>query len=319
MLLGVDGGGTKTDVVLADLRGMPVATAGVGCTNHEIVGMTRAMAELRRGVDEVFAVSGATGADIDASAFGLAGVDWASDESTIGAAIDEFGLCGRILLTNDSRNALRAGATGGWGIVSCVGTGGIAAGVNEAGDWFRTMSVGWGEPSGAATLVADALRAIAAAHHRTAPPTELTDRFLAALGVASVPALFEALSRGRLVVDTQWAQLLPVAADAGDEVADQILRRNGTAHAAIVVGVADHLGIGAEPFELVTAGGVHTAGGRFVDEFRAHVLDRLPRAMIVPLHRPPVDGAWPWTSSPPEPFPWGTTRRWCQHHCGRWG
>ena len=165
---------------------MPVATAAVGCTNHEIVGMARAMAELRRGVDEVFGVSGADGADIDASAFGLAGVDWPSDERAIGAAIDQFGLSGHRLVVNDSRNALRAGATAGWGIASCVGTGAITVGVNEAGEWFRTMSVGWGEPSGSSTLVRDALHAIAAAHHRTGPPTQLADAFLGALDRKSV-------------------------------------------------------------------------------------------------------------------------------------
>ena len=49
---------------------------------------------------------------------------------------------------NDSRIALRAGCSKPWGIVSSVGTGSVTAGVNREGRWFRTMAVGWGEPSG---------------------------------------------------------------------------------------------------------------------------------------------------------------------------
>jgi N-acetylglucosamine kinase-like BadF-type ATPase len=291
MLLGVDGGGTKTDVVLADLRGLPVASVQVGCTNHESVGMARAMAELRRGVDEAFAIADAGGADIDAAVFGLAGVDWPSDEVSIGAAIDEFELAGIRLVVNDSHIALRAGATGGWGIVSSIGTGAVCAGANEAGAWFRTMAIGWGEPCGSYSLVRDALHAIAAAHHRTGPPTLLTDGFLTALELPSVPALFERISRGALAVDAAWGPLVSAAADAGDRMADRILRTSGSAHAAMVVGVAEHLRIGDEPFELVTSGGVHVAGGRFGESFREHIVEHLPRAMIVGLHRPPVDGA----------------------------
>jgi hypothetical protein len=46
-----------------------------------------------------------------------------------------------------------------------------------------------------------------------------------------------------------------------------------------------------DDFDLVTAGGVHTAGGRFVDAFVAHVRANCPRMVLVPLTRPPVTGA----------------------------
>lgn len=291
MLLGVDGGGTKTDVVLADLRGLVVESLRVGCTNHESVGMDAAVAELRRGVERALESVGVDAAELDAAVFGLAGVDWPSDDAAWNGALDDFGLGGRRLVINDSRLALRAGATSGWGIVSIAGTGSVTAGVTEVGEWFRTMSVGWGEPCGAASLVIDALHAIAAAHHRVGPPTTLSGRFLEALSLDSVPELFEGTTRGRLKVDNRHAPLVARAAAEGDAVAIRLVERSGVAHASMAVGVADRLGIGGEPFELVTAGGVHAAGGLFEGAFRAHVRARLPSAMVVPLHRPPVDGA----------------------------
>ena len=291
MLLGVDGGGTKTDVIVADLDGNPVGTARVGCTNHEPVGLSASMAELHRGVQQALTDAGVATHDVVAAAFGLAGVDWPSDERAIEAKLGGFGLGGVRTVVNDSMIALRAGSSTGWGIVSSIGTGAVTAGVNRVGVRNRSMSVGWGEPCGSSSLVADALHAVAAQHHRTGPPTVLTDRFLEALGVVDVLSLFEGISRRTLRVDGRLAPLLQQVADHGDRVAIDLLHRSGGQHAAMVVGVADHLSIRDEHFELVTAGGVHNGGGRFVEAFAAHIAAHCPKAAIVPLVQPPVTGA----------------------------
>ncbi len=291
VLLGVDGGGTKTDVVVADLEGRARCTVRVGCTNHETVGLVAAMAELERGVRDVLTGAGAAPGDVDVAAFGLAGLDWRSDELAIGGALDAFGLGGERILVNDSMIALRAGSSRGWGVVSSIGTGAVTAGIARDGRTCRTMSVGWGEPCGASSLVADALHAIAAAHHRTGPPTVLTELVLEAFGAVEVVTLFEDLSRGRRRVDGRHAPLVQQAVDAGDRVAADVIDRSAVQHAAMVVGIADQLAMCDDEFELVTAGGVHTGGGRFVDRFVAHVHDHCPGAMVVPLTAPPVTGA----------------------------
>src|SRR5207248_2891527 len=70
--------------------------------------------------------------DIGAAAFGLAGVDWPSDEPRVRSAIDPIGLDGRYVLVNDSFVALRAGSREGVGVVLVAGTGAVAAGRNGA-------------------------------------------------------------------------------------------------------------------------------------------------------------------------------------------
>lgn len=291
VVLGVDGGGTKTDVVVADLRGDVIAQVRVGGTNHESIGLAAAVSELCRGVHEALDAAHARPDEVVASAFGLAGVDWASDELTLDTAIAEFGLAGRRRVCNDSEVALRAGTTSGFGIVASIGTGAITAGVGRDGRRFRTMSVGWGEPCGAASIAADALHAIAAEHHRTAPASSLTPIVLEALGVPDVPALFEAVSRGRLRPHGRLAPIVFDAALAGDDVAARLVDRSAVAHAAMVVGVADHLDLVADEFELVTSGGVLAAGGPFADRFAGHVREHCPGVRLVPLSRPPVHGA----------------------------
>ena len=142
VVIGVDGGATSTEIVVAGLDGGWIAQHQVGCTNHEVVGLGAATAELGGGIATALERADADAADVVASAFGLAGVDWASDEPLLGAAVSVFGLGGRCLVVNDALVALRAGSRRPWGIVSCVGTATVTAGVGRDGRRARTIAVG---------------------------------------------------------------------------------------------------------------------------------------------------------------------------------
>lgn len=291
VVIGVDGGGTKTDVVVADLSGTELAVVTAAGSNHESIGAKKMASVIDAAVGDALAAADRGRADVVASAFGLAGVDWDSDVVLVGSALDILALPGDRVIVNDSRVALRAGCTQTWGIVSNVGTGAVTAGVNRSGEWFRTMAVGWGEPSGSWTIVADSLHAIAAHHHRTGPTTALTELYLEALGCSTVIEMFEAITRRRSTVGGHLAPLAGRAAAAGDEVADEILTRMADQHADMVGGVATQLGMLDDDFELVTSGGVHASGGLFSDRFTDRVRHHCPRAVLVPLDARPVTGA----------------------------
>ena len=291
IVLGVDGGGTKTDVMVADLTGAVLASASTGGTNHESVGVEQMIAVLAAAIDEVLAIAESARDQVDAAVFGLAGVDWPSDVVLVGDALDGLRLGGRRLVVNDSRIALRAGCSQPWGIVSGVGTGSVTAGVSRAGEWLRTMAVGWGEPSGSGTLVRQSLHAIAAAHHGAAPATTLTAAYLDALDQPDVPSMFEAITRGRLRVGSHRAPLTTRAADGGDIVARTIVASMATQQAELVIGVARQLELIDDEFELVTSGGVHAGGGLFSDEFASVLVRGCPGATIVPLTTSPAPGA----------------------------
>lgn len=291
LVVGVDGGGTKTDVVVADLHGVELAAVQTTGTNHEGIGTERVVATLREAIDGLLGGLGASGDDVAMAVFGLAGIDWASDVDHVGAALGGLGLAGSMLVVNDSEIALRAGCTEPWGIVSSVGTGTVTAGVNRRGERFRTMAIGWGEPSGSSSMVSASLNAVAAAYHGSGPATALTEIVLEALGFDSVPALFEALTRGRARVGAGWAPLLDRAVEAGDEVAGDILVRTAQRHADMVGGVARHLGMHDDEFDLVMSGGVHQANAPFGQHFRAQVREQCPGARPGLLAVAPVRGA----------------------------
>lgn len=291
VVVGVDGGGTKTDVIVADRAGVAQATVLAGGTNHEMIGLDAMVEVLGPAVAEALAAAGATGADVVASVFGLAGVDWPSDVGPIDAALSQLGLGGQRAVMNDSQLALRAGCTQSWGVVSNVGTGSVTAGRNREGRWFRTMAVGWGEPSGAGTIVRDALDAVAAHHHCTAPPTALSEALPAALGFSDALAMFEAISRGRTDGLRALAPVVTAIADRGDEVARVIIADVASRHAEMVSGVVRCLEMGDDDFEVVTAGSVHRAGGLFCDVFVEMISSRFEQAMVVPLTTTPAIGA----------------------------
>lgn len=291
VVIGVDGGGTKTDVVVADLSGRELAMVTTGGANHEGMGTARMADVIGTAVAEALASADRVHGDVVASAFGLAGVDWDSDVTLVRTALEGLELPGPIVVVNDSRVALRAGSAQSWGIVSSIGTGTVTAGVDRSGTWFRTMAVGWGEPSGSWTMVSDSLHAIAAHHHRTGPATALTELYLEALGHPTVIDMFEAITRGRSTVGNHLAPLLDRAVSAGDEVADTILTRVADSHADMVGGVATRLQMLDDDFPLVTSGGVHASGGAFAARFAARVHHHCPGAVITPLVVRPAMGA----------------------------
>jgi N-acetylglucosamine kinase-like BadF-type ATPase len=290
VVVGVDGGGTTTDVAVADLTGAVLAVERAGPSNHETIGVDGAVGVLEAALDAALATAGAARGDVRAAVFGLAGVDWPSDEERLDVALAALGLAGVRRVVNDSLVALRAGCRDPWGVVSSAGTGSVTAGVGRTGEFARTMAIGWGEPSGSGTLVTAALHAVAAELHGTGPSTALSDRLVAALGHVDVPAMFEAISRGRGGGLRRHAPIVTELADDGDAVAAGIVVDIARQHADLAGAVARRVALVDGPFDLVTAGAVHASGRCFVDAFARRVEEVCPTAVIVPLAVLPVVG-----------------------------
>jgi N-acetylglucosamine kinase-like BadF-type ATPase len=295
IVVGLDGGGTKTHAMVADARGRVLGFATAGSSNWEGVGLEGTRAQVHAVVAEALAMAGVGAGTVAAAAFGMAGFDWPSDHDRLDPILAGLGLGGPRTLLNDAFAALRAGSSHRHGCVSVAGTGGSVAGRNRSGTTFRTFACGYGEPNGAETLVAEALHAIARAHFGQSEPTDLAPSFLAALRIDSVPALFEGLARDDLEGATELSELAPLvfeAARAGDDAATAIARQVGGDHARAVVGIVRTLEMADDDLDVVRAGGVHAAGdARFDTAFAEVLLEAVPGARIVSLTTPPVVGA----------------------------
>ena len=139
LVLGIDGGGTKTHAVIADAEGAVRGFATSGPANWEVVGLRGAGESLREATRRALQAAEPKSGDLRAAALGLAGIDWDSDTPRMAAEADQLGLTCPAEVTNDSFIALRAGTADGVGVVVIAGTGAISAGRSRDGRTFRTL------------------------------------------------------------------------------------------------------------------------------------------------------------------------------------
>jgi len=152
LLLAVDGGGTKTEALVADLQGNVLARGlGPGSNAHR-VGFDGFCRAVTTAIDGALRHVLGTGSHKDgpawrtvpvaAACFGLAGVDGPEDEAQVSRWVKEQAIAPTFQVVNDSELVLAAGTPDGWGVALVSGTGSNCLGRTPEG---RTLRVGgWG-------------------------------------------------------------------------------------------------------------------------------------------------------------------------------
>lgn len=293
-LLGVEGGGSHAHAVVVDERGMVHGVGGIAeSANWEDVGIEAASAALRACAREALAEAGISGAQVTASVFGLAGVDFAIDESRLSGIPEALGLRSPARILNDAFVALRAGTDQPFGVVVVAGTGSVVAGRNAEGRAFRTLGLGptFGDSGSASEVSAAGITAVARSFIGTGPSTTLGGLLCAETGVPSVAELLEATARGR-IDDSRFAHLVVRAGEDGDRVAAAILARAGERLVANVAHVVARLGMRDAAFDAVLAGGLFRSGSHFLIGAVERGLARIaPGARPTLLRAPAVVGS----------------------------
>ena len=291
VILGIDGGGTKTHACLVDLDGNIVATAANGGANWERIGVAAVQKNLDEIIDAVCAKASVDRSDIVDSTFALAGVDWEEDKKLLAPVVSALALDGKCQLINDSFAALFAGIPTGIGCVSIAGTGGKSAGRSSTGS-VQTMGMELGEGGGAGQLVDTALDLIARAHHGIKEKTALYKELPAAVGFDDPVEFFTAVARGRVSLDESLAPLIFSLADQGDAGAIEVVTKVAQQHAIDIQGVVQQLNFEGSTIELIRAGGLHTAANGVFDEvFEKTIKATFPHMHMRVLDVSPVFGA----------------------------
>ncbi len=282
LVLGIDGGGTNTVALLADLATGAVLGRGVsGPSNIQSVGVDQGLKALDACIDRAFAAANLPRARVGAIALGLAGVDRQEGLDIIRGWAERGGVADRLRTANDATLLLAAGTPDGWGLAVIAGTGSIAFARSPAGEVGRCGGWGYtlGDEGSAYMLALRGLRAACRAADRIGAATALLPKFLARMSLAEAPDLIPAIYRGpwdRAAI----AGLAPVvleAAEAGDAVAGEIVRAEATELAATASAAVRNLTL---PTRLPVA----LAGGLLVGStaYRTAFLDALAAVSIVP-------------------------------------
>jgi N-acetylglucosamine kinase-like BadF-type ATPase len=258
IILGVDGGNTKTVALVARPDGTILGSGRSGCSDiYAAPSPEAALDEVERAARAALQAAGVARDALASGCFSLAGADWPEDFALIQEGLARRRLGHTLTVVNDAIGGLYAGLPSGIGVAVVCGTG-VAIGARGAeGQLWHTSW--WQGPQGSRDLGRRALRAICRAELGIDPPTALSARVLAYFGMASVEQVLHRLTarERRLDFDPgQLARLVLDEAGAGDATARRIVRRHGAALGAYVLAAARRVGIEALPFTLVLAGSV---------------------------------------------------------------
>src|SRR5207237_2895758 len=89
-VIGVDGGATKTQAVVADRAGRLVGAGRSECGNWEIVGEKRAAETIFDAIQQALDQAGLKLSQVRNAHMGLAGLDWPEDEGRLRGALKPF-------------------------------------------------------------------------------------------------------------------------------------------------------------------------------------------------------------------------------------
>lgn len=219
---GLDGGGTKTAVAVADETGRIVRTFASGAINyngHDEAGVRRSLREIMDSISE--ACGGL--AHCGHICIGAAGVSNPTVVERLTAEIRACGYEGELSITGDQETALRGALDCPYGIVLIAGTGSICFGRNEAGETHRAGGGGHLIDDGGSgyAIGRDLLAAAFKAGDGRIPPTAVTELVYARLRVNSARQLigfvYDPSTNKRDIA--ALAPLLSEACAAGDRAA----------------------------------------------------------------------------------------------------
>ena len=264
LVLGIDGGGTKTVAWLGvyPSQGEPtiVGRGRAGPANPQAVGFPAATDNLARAIGRAFEQARVEVGPVAAAVLALAGSDRDENRRVFSDWANQRHLAARFRIVHDAVAVLAAGSPEGWGVALIGGTGSLAYGQSPDGQEARAG--GWGflfgdEGSGYAIAVAG-LRAAAKSADGRGEPTLLLDVFLEHLNLTRPEQLVRAvypIAYDRRAI-AQLAELVTQVAAADDRVAQRILDDAASELATMVAAVAAKLEFPGSQFPLALAGGI---------------------------------------------------------------
>lgn len=291
LVVGVDGGSTKTVAVASDLDG-EVRGRGRGAgTNPEGLGFEKAAGGITDIVREALRSAGGKLEEVIHGHLGLSGIDWPEDAVGMESALAECGWKCPVTVENDAFLPLRTGAPEGHGIGTAAG-GGVCCGIIRP-DGEKYFYGAFTDLGGGINIGTQVVQAVLRAHDGRGRSTALTAGLLTATGHRDVVELAHALHReGKWVSKRTTDPVLFGCARKGDAVAIGIVTRFGQQLALCATNLIKRYGSEKDDTAVVASGSLFVKTGSLLfDVFRAQVLETAPRARLILAELPPAIGA----------------------------
>jgi N-acetylglucosamine kinase-like BadF-type ATPase len=301
-VIAVDGGNSKTDVVLVGHDGALLASVRGPTVSPERLGPQGCFAALDDLVAKVVAAGLAGWSPGEREPFArvagvyLAGADFPREIAALETLLAGRGWAVEGWVTNDTFALLRAGTDARDAVAVVCGAGINCVGVSADGRQVRFPALGRisGDWGGGGELGLDALWWAVREEDGRGPHTAMTGAVAEHFGVPSATAVAEALHFGELDEDrlVELAPVVVAAAEDGDAVAVEIMDRLADEIATMATTTLSRLGLLDRAADIVLGGGVLArAGDRLLEAIRERVLAVAPGARFRVVAARPVLGA----------------------------
>lgn len=295
IVVGVDGGGSKTHAVILDVNFTILGEGLAGPSNPLRVGIANAAAAVREAIDRACEAARVRRTDLVAAEIGLAGARRKEISARVREALIGSGI-GEIVVVSDADIALYGATEGEPGLIVIAGTGSICCGINARGK--RVCAGGWGpvagDEGGGSWIARRALRAIAHAMDGRGAATSLTTAACTYFHVSDANDLSTAIYAPTITNErlAGFGKYVIEAGKARDRVAREILEEAGRELGLMAAAVIRNLKLERENFQVAYVGGVFGAAGELVLSSMSEEVKKVaPRAYFAPPRFSPAIAA----------------------------
>lgn len=293
VVLGVDGGRSKTIALIADASGQVLGAGRAGDATHSTSDLDRQMEFILAAVEEA-----RQDADIDlkqvmVSFFGLSGADWPEDHQARWARLAGFGVGRQIGVKNDAFLGWRTALSRyPFGVVIASGTGtnvGVIA--PDGREWHYGA---YARSGGAQSMALEALTAVFRAEDGRGEATALTQVVLDKLDMSSTDDLLHAEVQKRLFLPDVFglAPHVMKTANEGDDVAAAIVVDQARTLAEYATAAIRRFSMENLEFDVVLSGGLFRSRNHLLLETIAEEVQRIaPLVHFLHPNLEPVMGA----------------------------
>lgn len=293
VVLGVDGGRSKTIALIADTNGQVLGAGRVGDATHSTSDLDKQMEFILAAVEEA-----GRDADIDlkqviVSFFGLSGADWPEDHQARWTRLANFGAGRQVGVKNDAFLHWRAALSQySFGVVIAAGTGAnIGVIAPDGREWHYGA---YARSGGAQSMGLEALTAVFRAADGRGEFTALTQVVLDKLDMSSTDDLLHAEVERTLFPPDVFglAPHVMKTANEGDEVATAIVVGQAKILAEYATAAIRRFSMETYEFDVVLSGGFFRSQNHLLLETIAEEVQRIaPQVHFLQPNLEPVMGA----------------------------
>ncbi|NSB12715.1 N-acetylglucosamine kinase [Clostridium beijerinckii] len=286
-IIGVDGGGTKTEAVAYDFQGNIIVTSVKGFANL----LNNREKALNNIVDSIREIIDVLKEDELVDLYlGIAGSEVGDNAKIIKDTIKNE-LKTDCVLMNDAEIALKAMLRGNDGILTIAGTGSIAFGVKNnssvrCGGWGNLL----GDEGSGYKIAIDAIKRMIFEEENSLPKSELTTRIMKRLGAKSIGEVVTFVYSSTKDEIASLAEVVSILGEEGNKIAEEILVNEGVDLAKTVINVYRKLKF--ESCSIALVGGVIRKAKILRKSFEKYLRENIVIEYIVDDEISPTIGAY---------------------------